>query len=112
MKTKELAIPVSVEVAAFAVCMEAKLRMEGFDDFEAWNRIPPERLMQQLERKIQALKKNPNPSAEEIFTKSIIIGNIAMMLSEYAARMRADVIVDRDRPTQKDPNRGLEATAP
>lgn len=73
-------VPVTPEVAAFAACMETKLRMDGKGvtpkDFSF------EQLLKHLEHKVRTLKTTP---PEDAFTKAVIIGIYAMMLADKAS---------------------------
>lgn len=85
-KVKTLAIPVSPEVAAFAVVLETKLQMEGFDHAPTWEDIAQDRLVKQLKMKIDKLTKMDLTDPHEVFQKAVVIGIVAMMLSEQTAK--------------------------
>lgn len=87
-KMKTLSIPVSPEIAAFAVVMETKLQMEGYDHVASWEGIPLEDLVKQLELKIRKLKALDLSKADphEVFVKSVVIGSLAMMVAELSAQ--------------------------
>ena len=87
-KMKTLDIPVSPEVAAFAVVMEAKLQMEGYDQVESWKDIPLERLVAQMKTKVERLAATDPKNAYEVFTKAVVLGNLAMMIAEKTALAR------------------------
>lgn len=94
-KTAALQAPVSPEVASFAVVMEAKLQMEGYDQLESWEGIPLEKLLAQLKVKTERLAATDPTKVFELFTRSVVIGNLAMMIAEKSAQMRekAEAIV-------------------
>lgn len=85
-KSRTLSVPVSPEVAAFAVVMEARLALEGYDEVEKWEGISTEKLMKQLEAKAKRLAAADPTNATELFNKAVIIGNLAMMIADKAAR--------------------------
>jgi len=87
-KTNTLGTPVSPEIAAFSVVMEAKLQLEGYDIIQSWEGIPLPTLIRQLEAKIQKLKATDLSKAHphDIFTKAVVIGSLAMMVAELSAR--------------------------
>lgn len=87
-KTRTLSVPVSPEVAAFAVVMEARLALEGYDEVEKWEGISTDKLMKQLEMKAKRLAAADPTNATELFNKAVIIGNLAMMLAEKSMRAR------------------------
>lgn len=87
MKTKSLVIPVSPEVAGFAIAMETKLQMEGYDQIEAWNGIPIEKLMAQLKVKAERLAA-ADPTQHGLFMKAVVVANLAMMIAEKTAQLR------------------------
>lgn len=87
-KVTSLQVPVSPEVASFAVVMEAKLQMEGYDQVESWQAIPLEKLLAQLKVKTERLAATDPSNPFELFTKSVVIGNLAMMIAEKSAQMR------------------------
>ena len=84
-KTKRLQLAVSPEVAGFAVVMEAKLQVEGYDDITSWEKFSIEQLVALLRRKADRLAM-PGSTAQERFTRAVVIGNLAMMIAEKAAQ--------------------------
>lgn len=101
-KTKVLEIPVSPEVAAFAVVMETKLQMEGLDMEESWQGFQPRDLLKQIRSKLGKLEGFDLEKADphEIFSKAVALGCFAMMLAEKAATREA---VDRPGLVQPKP---------
>ena len=95
-KMKTLEVPVSPEVAAFAVVMETKLQMEGYDHVQSWEGIPLQQLAKQLAMKIHKLEAIDLEKADphEVFTKAVVIGSLAMMLAELAAKKKEGAGVD------------------
>lgn len=87
-KTKTLSYPVSPEVAAFAVVVEGRLVLEGYDQVESWEGIPVSKLMSQLEAKAKRLAAADPGNATELFNKAVILGAFAMMIAEKAARSK------------------------
>lgn len=86
MKAKKLSIPVSPEVASFAVCLESYLASRGLDHCESWDGIPIESILKQLQAAISQLNVSRIGEARPraIFERAIIIGCYAMMVSELA----------------------------
>jgi hypothetical protein len=83
-KTKKLSIPVSPEIASFAVCLESYLESRGLDLLESWEGVPLEEVVHQLRDKIVQLDPDrlsrANPHA--LFEHAISMGCYVMMLSE------------------------------
>jgi len=85
-KTKKLGIPVSPEVASFAVCLEFYLESRGLDLLESWEGVPITDIVSQLRSKILELDpakvNRANPRA--LFERAVILGCYCMMLCELA----------------------------
>ena len=85
-KVRTLHVPVGPEVAGFAVIMEAKLQMEGYDNAASWETIPIERLVRQLAVKVNRLATTTRENPDMLLVRAVVIGNLAMMVAEGAAR--------------------------
>lgn len=79
-------MPIGHELAAFAVVMEVKLQMEGYDQPESWKNIPLEKLIAQLELKAKRLAAADQGKKAEIFSRAVALGNLAMMIAEVACQ--------------------------
>lgn len=87
-KTKVLETPVSPEVAAFSVVMEAKLQMAGYDQVESWEGIPLPVLLQQIKAIVQRLGKEPLETGDvrKLFERFVELGSLSMMAAEMTIR--------------------------
>ncbi len=87
-KTRTLSAPVSPEIAAFAVVMEARLVLEEFDQADSWDGVPIGSLMRSLEMKAKRLASVDPENPTELLNRAAIIGNLAMMIAEKSSRVR------------------------
>jgi hypothetical protein len=108
-KTNTLGTPVSPEIAAFSVVMEAKLQLEGYDIIQSWEGIPLPTLIRQLEAKIQKLKATDLSNPHDIFTKAVVIGSLAMMVAELSARKQEGKSDLKSDKTDLLPNKCMKA---
>jgi hypothetical protein len=65
---------------------ERKLQMEGYDGITSWEKFSIEKLVALLRRNADRLAI-PRSTAQERFTRAVIIGNLAMMIAEKAAQV-------------------------
>lgn len=106
MKTQALSMPVGHELAAFAVVMEAKLQMEGYDRAETWKDIPLAKLIAQLELKAKRLGAADQLNKAEIFSRAVALGNLAMMVAEVAC-LENEKLSPTQTPVVQDDSKGV-----
>lgn len=83
IKSNDMVVPITPEVAAFAAAIEAKLHMEGFANPEEWKKISVRELKQQLADRVRKLLVGDKEEGE--FTRCVVVAALSMMLADRAA---------------------------
>jgi S-formylglutathione hydrolase FrmB len=91
-KVRKLGLPVSPEVASFAVTMETFLRSQGKDNSESWLQVPTSSLIRQLGDKVKKLTELnlDEASPQELFSMCMLASCFLMMIAEQASKSRVE----------------------
>ncbi len=84
-KTNKLSVPVSCEIASFAVVMETKLQADGYGDPAAWKGIELAKIVRKMDDVVRRLGATDPSDSKALFTRAVILGNLAMMVAEKSA---------------------------